>query len=98
MSRKARNAITGQEQEEVPTVVVMPVVCPNKECGSSNRSTASYTHIDSSGQIEGQAYTRVVWYYATCLDCGQRYRVKSYHNIPSEELEGTPIPAHCFGL
>ncbi len=57
MSRKARNAITGEEQEEVPTVVILPVVCPNKECGSSNRSTASYTHVDSGGEIDGQAYT-----------------------------------------
>lgn len=92
MSRKAINKLTGEPQDEVPTVVVMPVVCPNAECGSSNRDAASYTSLDSSGEINGQPYTRVVWYYATCLDCGQRYRVKTFHNIPDENLSSTPVP------
>lgn len=92
MSRRAINKLTGEPQDEVPTVVVLPIVCPNSECGSSNRKAEAYKHMDTHVEINGQSYTRVIWYYATCLDCGQRYRVKTYHNIPLEKLEETPVP------
>lgn len=92
MARNAINKLTGEAQQEVPTVVVLPAICPAAGCGSSNRKAESYTHMDHAGEIDGQPYTRIIWYYATCLDCGQRYRVRTYQNIPSEKLEATPVP------
>lgn len=79
MARKAQNRITGEEQESVPTIVVIPPHCPS--CLSTNRSNLEATVRHSiSGEINGIAYSTVVWSRTHCLDCGQCYTVKTFTN------------------
>lgn len=77
MSRKAINKLTGEEQDEVATVVVIPPTCP--VCGSTKRGPFGNTQtMNTCGEIQGVFYTSVKWSRTTCLDCGQRYVVKTF--------------------
>ncbi len=60
MSRNAINSLTGEVQTEIPTIVVVPVSCP--ECGSIERTKIeAVTSVDAEVEIDGQLFTRVSW-------------------------------------
>jgi transcription elongation factor Elf1 len=88
MPRPAKNAITGEIQESVPTVIQRPIACPS--CGSDSRTQLeAYESIDAEGEYQGFKFTRVVKARTTCKNCGNRYRVKTYSNSSASELKGT---------
>ncbi len=87
MSRHSRNRITGQPQQEIETVIMIPAACP--ACASVRRGKFEDTsRLESSGITDaGQPYSCVVWRRTYCLDCGQRYVCKSFENLPEPKSD-----------
>ncbi|MGN6543772.1 MAG: hypothetical protein ACTHK7_01900 [Aureliella sp.] len=87
MGRIARNAITGEPQAIVKTVVVIPLTCPN--CGSDERTKLEdYTAVsDTEITVDGITYTKVTWARTSCKECGTRYVVKRFGFSNSSQRE-----------
>ncbi len=97
MAKPAKNAITGEPQEDIKTVIERPPACPN--CGSWKRTQfEGVRSIDAEIEIDGITFTRVSWSLTNCKDCGTRYRVKKYGFKPKDNSGNDLIrPSQLIG-
>lgn len=80
MTEKRRGRPKGSKTQNVPRVYVVAPRCPS--CNSSERGSYFGTPqtLEVSGEIDGQAYNRVVWRRARCK-CGQTRIEKTFELI-----------------
>ncbi len=80
MARPAKNILTGEKQAEVETVTQIPIHCPS--CKSLHRTPSEgYKTQNITSRVQGLTFNRVTWAYCWCLDCGIRYRVKTFEYV-----------------
>jgi hypothetical protein len=67
---KAKRGRPAGKHIEKPVVIVHASKCP--KCKSARRGNYYVTRSIDYGQVvDGREYSRVIWRYCKCLDCGQ---------------------------